>query len=118
MSTINVDNISKRTLNMAERRDIDLSVVEKEKTFAYEVFSEYTPADELVAKIEEIAHEHCNGDFSQIEVVANVSTSISTLYGQTGVDIDELNISLDYEREETDEEAARRFIKQLDKERK
>jgi hypothetical protein len=100
---------------MAKRRGIDLSFVEKEDTRELMRLHSDVSADELIEIIEPLAHEHCGGDFSKITVSANAEAHVKTLYNHTSVEIEELHISLDFLRKETDEEAARRFIYDFDR---
>jgi len=115
MSTVDAVNVSKRTLKMAERRNIDTSKIVKGGKFDSVRVPAFIKADELIGKLEELAHEHCGGDFSQIEVCAEAQAGFEKLYGQVTSVVEDLYISLDFHRDETDEEATRRFINDFDK---
>jgi len=115
--TIDTDNISKTSLKMAARRGVNLSDVEIERKGDVIFLHSEMQADELVEELEEVANEYCGGDFSKISVDAHAEASMSTLYGQTSAGLDELNVTLYFQRDETDEEAARRFLREFDRKR-
>jgi len=123
MAKIDITKVGKRIQKMAARRDIDLSKYERETTFDSVSLGNDVPADELIERLEELAHEHVQGDFSKLEVAVNAEASEEWGYDLNSertciayVDTEEIIVC--FEREETDKEAARRILYEFDKKKK
>ena len=121
---IDTSQLGKRVLKMAQRRNINLSQHEKREDKGDVIELKSENATDFVQELQDLANQHTNGDLSQIWVEADAEAYLHespriSIEGGTSYSagIESIKIFASFEREETDEEAARRAIAEYDAER-